>query len=276
MPEMPAQPLPAASAARSPADTVYPGPAQRAALLYAAVGFGGGSTYNALLVLNGTDYRILPTIALLCNVIVVAGGSWRFWRSGHIRLARIVPWILVSVPAAWLGGRLMVSETVFIGLLGFSLLIAGVQLIFEREHHDETAEDRTVARPVSYGVGGGIGFLSGIVGIGGGIFLAPVLYLLRWGSPREIAGTASIFILVNSVAGLAGQAMKLEADYGVTNAIDLVSTYWLVFPAVLIGGQIGSRLGSMHIPPLLVKRLTALLILYVAGRLLWSWYGLVG
>ncbi len=246
------------------------------ALLYAAVGFGGGSTYNALLVLNGTDYRVLPTIALLCNIIVVAGGSWRFWQSGHIRLARILPWILVSVPAAWLGGRLMVSETVFIGLLGFSLLIAGVQLILERGHHDETIQERTVARPVSYGVGGGIGFLSGMVGIGGGIFLAPVLYLLRWGSPREIAGTASIFILVNSIAGLAGQAMKLEADYGIANAIDLVSAYWLVFPAVLIGGQIGSRLGSLHIPPLLVKRLTALLILYVAGRLLWSWYGLIG
>ena len=245
------------------------------ALLYAAVGFGGGSTYNALLVLNGTDYRILPAIALLCNIIVVAGGSWRFWRSGHIRLARILPWILVSVPAAWLGGWLAVSETLFIGLLGLSLLVAGVQLIFERSTVDMGGPDRIVGRPISYGVGGGIGFLSGMVGIGGGIFLAPILYLLKWGSPREIAGAASIFILVNSIAGLAGQAMKLQAGYGIANAIDLVSAYWLVFPAVLIGGQIGSRLGSLHIPPLLVKRLTALLILYVAGRLLWSWFGLV-
>ena len=245
------------------------------ALLYAAVGFGGGSTYNALLVLSGTDYRILPAIALICNIIVVAGGSWRFWQAGHVRLARILPWILLSVPAAWLGGRLAVSEMLFIGVLGGSLLIAGLQLVFERKQLVDEGTARHVARPVSYVVGGGIGFLSGMVGIGGGIFLAPVLYLLRWGSPREIAGTASIFIVVNSLAGLAGQLMKLDADYGVASAIDLLRDYWLLFPAVLIAGQIGSRLGSTRIPPLLVKRLTALLILYVAARLLWRWFGLI-
>jgi hypothetical protein len=134
---------------------------------------------------------------------------------------------------------------------------------------------RHVARPVSYAVGGGIGFLSGLVGIGGGIFLAPVLYLLRWGSPREIAGTASVFILVNSLAGLAGQLMKLEDSYGVASATDMLRDYWMVFPAVLIGGQIGSRLGAARIPPIAVKRLTAVLILYVAARLVWRWYGLV-
>lgn len=245
------------------------------ALLYASVGFGGGSTYNALLVLNGTDYRILPAIALICNVIVVAGGSWRFWQAGHISLARILPWIVLSVPAAWLGGRLAVSETLFVGLLGGSLLVAGLQLAFERKRAVEEGQARHVARPISYAAGGGIGFLSGMVGIGGGIFLAPVLYLLRWGGPREIAGNASIFILVNSLAGLAGQLMKLEAEYGVTSAMDVLRDYWLLFPAVLIGGQIGSRLGSTRIPPLLVKRLTAVLILYVAARLLWGWYALI-
>ena len=246
------------------------------ALLYASVGFGGGSTYNALLVLNGTDYRILPAIALICNIIVVAGGSWRFWQAGHIRLARILPWIVLSVPAAWLGGRLVVSETLFIGVLGVSLLIAGLQLTLERKQMVEEGAAQHVVRPVSYAVGGGIGFLSGMVGIGGGIFLAPVLYLLRWGGPREIAGTASIFILVNSLAGLVGQVMKLEAEYGVASATDLLREYWLLFPAVLIAGQIGSRLGSVRIPPLLVKRLTAALILYVAARLLWRWFELLG
>ena len=244
------------------------------ALLYASVGFGGGSTYNALLVLNGTDYRLLPAIALICNVIVVAGGSWRFWRAGHLSLARIWPWFLLSIPAAWLGGRLPVSETLFIGLLGGSLLLAGLQLLLDARPV-EHAEQRHVARPVSFAAGGGIGFLSGMVGIGGGIFLAPILYLLRWGGPREIAGTASVFILVNSLAGLAGQLMKLEAEYGVSSATDALRDYWMLFPAVLIGGQIGSRLGSTRIPPMLVKRLTAVLILYVAARLLWRWIGLI-
>lgn len=155
------------------------------ALLYALVGFGGGSTYNALLVLNGTDYRILPAIALICNIIVVAGGSWRFWQAGHVSFWRILPWILLSVPAAWLGGRLAVSETLFVGLLGGSLLVAGLQLIFERKQGGEDGAARHVARPVSYAAGGGIGFLSGMVGIGGGIFLAPILYLLRWGGAGD-------------------------------------------------------------------------------------------
>lgn len=246
------------------------------ALLYASVGFGGGSTYNALLVLNGTDYRILPSVALICNIIVVAGGSWRFWYAGHVQLARILPWILLSVPAAWLGGRLVVSETLFVGVLGGSLLVAGLQLAFERTRLVEDGAARHIARPISYAVGGGIGFLSGIAGIGGGIFLAPILYLLRWGGPREIAGAASLFILVNSLAGLAGQLMKLEAEYGVTAAVDVTRDHWLLFPAVVIGGQIGSRLGSSRIPPLLIKRLTVALILYVTARLLWRWFELLG
>jgi len=241
------------------------------ALLYAAVGFGGGSTYNALLVLYGADYRILPAIALICNLIVVTGGAWRFWRGGHLRWARLWPWFALSIPAAWLGGRLVVSETLFIGLLGGALLVAGLQLAFERKAIVERGEGMAVPLSASLAIGGGIGFLSGMVGIGGGIFLAPALYLLRWGGPREIAGTASVFILVNSLAGLTGQLMKL-GDIGAAGAI---WDYWLLFPAVLLGGQIGSRLGAAKIPPLFVKRLTALLILYVALRLLWRWAGML-
>lgn len=237
------------------------------ALLYASVGFGGGSTYSALLVLHGTDYRILPAIALLCNIIVVAGGSWRFWRAGYLDFARVWPFFVLSIPAAWFGGQLQLSEIVFIGLLGSALLIAGLQLAFERHAPTDGVEKKMTSWRLALPVGGAIGFLSGLVGIGGGIFLAPVLYLMRWGSPREIAGTASVFILVNSLAGLAGQLMKL-GDLGELSAL---GDYWLLFPAVLVGGQIGSRLGSTRIPPLIVKRLTGLLILYVAARLLWRW-----
>lgn len=240
------------------------------ALLYAMVGFGGGSTYNALLVLHGTDYRILPAIALLCNIVVVSGGTWRFWRAGHIRMARLWPWLLLSVPAAWLGGRLAISEILFVGLLGGALLVAGLQLALERRPEAVAERGRALGLPLQAGIGGGIGLLSGLVGIGGGIFLAPILYLSRWGSPREIAGAASAFILVNSLAGLAGQLMKL-GDLGQAPAI---GDYWMLFPVVLVAGQIGSRLGSARIPPLLVKRLTALLILYVALRLILRWYGL--
>ncbi len=237
------------------------------ALLYASVGFGGGSTYNALLVLSGADYRLIPAIALICNIIVVAGGTWRFGAAGHIDWRRVWPWLALSIPAAWIGGRLPVSETVFIGLLGGALLIAGLQLVFERSGTSQDVAGQDVPLFQSLFVGGAIGFLAGIVGIGGGIFLAPVLYLMRWGSPRQIAGTASLFILVNSIAGLGGQLMKL----GQLQQLSALGGYWALFPAVLIGGMIGSRLGSTRIPPPLIKRLTAVLILYVAARLLWRW-----
>lgn len=241
------------------------------ALLYAMVGFGGGSTYNALLVLSGTDYRLLPAIALVCNVIVVTGGVWRFARAGHLDWRRVWPWLVASVPAAWLGGRLPVSETVFVGALGGALLVAGLQLAFERKPVLGAGEERAVGWPVTLTAGGGLGFLAGLVGIGGGIFLAPLLYWMRWGPPRQIAGAASLFILVNSLAGLAGQLTKL----GDAGAAASLGSYWPLFAAVLVGGQLGSRLGSAHIPPLIVKRLTALLILYVAARLLWRWGAMV-
>lgn len=240
------------------------------ALLYASVGFGGGSTYNALLVLNGTDYRILPAIALICNIIVVAGGAWRFSRTGHLNWRALAPWLVASVPAAWAGGRIPVSETVFVGALGFSLLIAGAHLLLERDR--SLSEAVTPTSPaLALPIGGGIGFLSGLVGVGGGIFLAPVLYFLRWGQPRDIAGACSLFILVNSVSGLTGQLMKLES----LNVASQIADYWLVFPAVLVGGQIGSRLSSAALSPKAIKRLTAVLILYVSARLIFRWITLI-
>ena len=241
------------------------------ALLYAAIGFGGGSTYNALLVLAETDYRILPSIALICNLIVVSGGAYRFARAGHVDLKRIMPWIVTSVPAAWLGGYLKISEALFVGLLGFSLLAAGLRMLWpERNGRDvsKSATNRVWFLPPV--IGAALGVPAGLVGIGGGIFLAPVLYFLRWDNPRKIAATCSVFILVNSLAGLAGQMMKL-------NGIDMlghISIYWMVFPAVLIGGQIGSYMGAKRLNPNTLRFLTALLILYVAVRLIWRWWGI--
>ena len=240
-----------------------------AALLYASVGFGGGSTYNALLVLSGADYRILPAIALLCNIIVVSGGVWRFGAGGHIRLQKIAPWIAASIPFAWFGGRLPVSEAVFIGVLGLALAAAGLRMLLQRD----AAPAQTVgAQPVwiALTVGAGLGFLSGLVGIGGGIFLAPILYMMRWDKPRAIAGACSLFILVNSISGLLGHIAKL----GDLALMGELADYWPLFPAVLIGGQIGSRLGAAGLSETVLRRLTAFLVLYVAARLLLRWGGI--
>ncbi len=239
------------------------------AALYASVGFGGGSTYIALLALAALDYRALPVIALLCNIIVVTGGTTRFQARGLIDWARIWPILLLSVPAAWLGGRIALAQDSFMLLLGLSLAVAGILLISEpfikRAGAGAQKGQWTSHRLFAPAVGTGIGFLSGMVGIGGGIFLAPILLLTRWADSRRIAATASVFILVNSIAGLAGQLMKS----GWSSGGEAVLAYWPLFLAVLLGGQIGSFMASKALPEIWIRRLTALLILYVAARILW-------
>lgn len=237
------------------------------ALLYSAVGFGGGSTYNALLMLAGTDFRAVPIVALACNIIVVSAGSWRFARSGHVDWRRIWPFFAASIPCAWIGGRLVVAELVFVGLLAASLFAAGLLMLWQPRRQRD-GPPRIAARWVEPAAGGAIGLLAGIVGIGGGVFLAPLLYLLRWGTPRAIAGTSAVFILANSVSGLAGQLAK-----GNGAGAGILAAYWPLFPAVLAGGLIGATLGSSRIDPKYVRILTALLILYVAARLAIRFYG---
>jgi len=234
------------------------------AALYASVGFAGGSTYNALLVLWGVDYKILPTVALLCNLIVATGGSIRFARAGLIPWQRVWPILLVSMPAAWIGGAVPVSKSLFVLLLGGSLLVAAILLIAQPERATD-AEGRNlfpIGGPV---LGGVVGLLSGIVGIGGGIFLAPILHLIGWDAAKRIAATASVFILANSLAGLGGQLTKLSGDPAILTA---ALGYWPLALAVLIGGQLGSHVGIRVLPAAWVRRVTALLILYVSVRLL--------
>jgi len=240
------------------------------AALYAAVGFGGGSTYNALLVLTDTDYRVLPSIALLCNLIVVTGGVLQYRRSGDLDLRFALPFVALSIPMAWLGGRMPIDQEAFVLLLGLSLLAAGIAMWLQPTQPSSSRPAPTKLTSVfGVPVGGGIGFLSGMVGIGGGIFLAPALHLLRLAEPKRIAATSSLFIMVNSIAGLAGQTMK----QGTTAHLDRLADYLWLFLAVLIGGQIGSRLGAKALSGRVVKRLTAVLVLYVAGRLLYTSLG---
>jgi uncharacterized membrane protein YfcA len=236
------------------------------AVLYASVGFAGGSTYNALLALAGVDHRVFPIVALVCNLIVAVGGTLRFARAGLVPWRKVLPLLALSVPAAWIGGMLPVSRHLFLALLGSSLLVAGVLLLLQPER--EMAERR--AAIVGPAVAAPLGLLSGIVGIGGGIFLAPVLHLVGWDKARRVAATASIFILANSLAGLGGQLTKVAAH---PELIRAAASYWPLALAVLVGGQIGSRAGVQLLPPPWLRRMTALLILYVSVRILWQVWG---
>ena len=235
------------------------------ACLYASAGFGGGSTYTALLVLAGTEFHLIPLIALSCNIVVVMGGVWRFHKVGALRIKPLLPFLIGSIPAAWIGGRLPISETFFIGLLSVALLLAGLRLLFVKlpERGNET---RPTPMLLAALIGTVLGGLAGLVGIGGGIFLAPVLYGLKWGRPRQIAAACSFFILVNSVAGLFGQMLKFQDQ----NILDQIPTYIPLILAVFIGGQIGAWLSSKKLDPILLKRITACLILVAAVRLLWG------
>ncbi|PKL76018.1 MAG: sulfoacetate transporter, partial [Candidatus Melainabacteria bacterium HGW-Melainabacteria-1] len=205
------------------------------ALLYALVGFGGGSSYTALLFLFGLPYALIPTISLLCNLIVVSGGSWHFCRQGHYVPRLFWPFALSSVPMAFVGGLLPIGKELFLLLLGLSLFCAGLRLLWV----ETAAQGRETALPpvpLALLIGAVLGLLSGLVGIGGGIFLAPLLLNLGWGRPKQVAATASLFILVNSLAGLLGQWLKQG------NFADILP-YWPLLLAVLLGGQFGSRLG---------------------------------
>ena len=241
------------------------------AILYSSVGFGGGSTYTALLVLSGTHYALIPILSLSCNIIVVSGNVSFALRNRLLDWRAALPLIALSVPLSFLAGALPINETVFIALLAAMLFLAGLQMLLGRPSHDlQTGKPRRAkSTPLAMITGGVLGFLSGLVGIGGGIFLAPVLHILNWTSARKIAAICSLFILVNSLAGLAGQLTKFEAS---ADALDLLK-FWPLLLAVFLGGLIGRRFSFQFLSERMIKRLTAILILVVSIRLGFSLLG---
>lgn len=232
------------------------------ALLYASVGFGGGSTYSALLSLYGLDYRLLPIVSLACNIVVVTGGTIRFAGAGQVPWRSALALSLIAAPLAFLGGLTPVREETFLALLGLSLILAGLVLLLPRAGLDG-GRPRTSARFMGMAAAP-LGYLSGLVGIGGGIFLAPLLHLTRWNGARQIAATTSLFILINSLAGLAGQLVRHGADrFG--DALESAAPLLL---AVIVGGQIGSILASRLLAERTIRGLTAGLTIWTGSRLL--------
>jgi uncharacterized protein len=234
------------------------------AILYSSVGFGGGSSYLAVLALTLMPFTQIRAIALLCNIVVVSGSTYIYIKNKLFNWRKIIPLVVISVPMAFIGGYLKISQAFFYVLLGITLLIAAILMWFSKyisKKGENTNSKKSIMKDISYG--GGIGFISGMVGIGGGVFLAPLLYLTKWDTPKRIVATSSFFILVNSIAGLGGQ--YLNPDFSIEPTITLIFML-----TVLIGGQIGSRLSIKVISPVKLKKGTAILIAFVAIRLLWK------
>ena len=226
------------------------------------MGFGGGSSYLALLA--QPFLLLLPDVirptALLCNIVVVTGGTIVFYREGKIDWKEVWPFLVASVPFALLGGMWKLEQNVFFIILAISLLVAAVLLWINPQRNEKRAP-ALAGVPSKMVLSGGIGFLSGLVSIGGGIFLSPILHLLNWNEAKRISAVASLFILVNSVSGLAGQWLR--------GGLHLEWSFLLpLLIAVLAGGQIGSRLGAVKFNPIYIKRITAVLIFVAAVHIL--------
>jgi len=231
------------------------------AILYSSVGFGGGSTYLALLLIWGIPYSVFPVIALSCNIIVVSGNCFNYIRAGNLNLKLLIPYLIGSIPLAYIGGSLPIEKKLFEILLFLVLATAGILLLFNFKSYDDREESyRKIPTSISIVIGGMLGFISGTAGIGGGIFLSPILFLIRAGKPKHIVTTASLFILINSISGIIGQLTK-------NDVLMELSNYWYLIVAALTGGQIGNFLNLKIFPVRILALLTASLVLFVAFRM---------
>ena len=234
------------------------------ALIYSSVGFGGGSTYLALLLIWGVPFTIFPVIALCCNIIVVSGNCINYTRAGNLNIRLLIPYLIGSIPLAYVGGALSIQKEIFEILLFSILTIAGFLLLINFKTYDDSNDSyRNIPYPFAIIIGAILGFISGIVGIGGGIFLSPILFLIRAAKPKHIITAASIFILINSISGIFGQLTK-------NDVLNQLINYWPLLLAVLIGGQIGNYINIKILPTRILALITSGVVLFVAARMFYK------
>lgn len=247
-----------------------------AAALYSSVGHGGASGYLAAMALFGLAPAVMRPTALCLNLLVSSLGTLRFWRAGHFRWRTFWPFAATSIPSAYVGGALTLPTTLYKQLVGLALLFAAVRLFLDarkltgandptareddaRGRATQTADDGATVRDaplwLAMLLGVLIGLLSGLTGVGGGIFLSPLLLLAGWAGARQTAAVSAAFIFVNSAAGLLGNAAGVKS---VSAALPYLAL------AALAGGIVGTEFGSRRLPPLWVRRLLAA-VLVVAG-----------
>lgn len=222
------------------------------ALLYSSVGHAGASGYIAVMTLFGLGVEVIRPTALTLNILVAAIGFIQWWRGGHFSWALFWPFALLSVPAAFVGGWLYVPADYLKILIGLVLWFSAWRLLHRKEDPPDITHP---ARPVAEASGAGIGFLSGLTGTGGGIFLTPLMLFCRWAKVKEAAAVSALFILLNSSSGLAGY---------VQSGRELPDFAWPLAVVVAVGGFVGAWLGSRHLPVRGIAMLLAV-VLVIAG-----------
>jgi hypothetical protein len=227
-----------------------------AAFVYASVGHGGASAYIAAMALAGVAPAEMRPIALTLNILVSSLASFKFWRAGHFRWRLFWPFAVVSIPFAYLGGAITLPGQAYKVAVGLVLLCAGWQLWRSFRAGEEMREVRPPAIALAMAIGAAMGLLSGLTGVGGGIFLSPLLLILGWAGTKQTSAVAAPFILVNSIAGLA-------AGF-VAGTSALLAATWALAAAVLMGGWLGAEYGSRRFANPVVRRVLAV-VLGVAG-----------
>ncbi len=229
------------------------------AFIYASAGMGGGSAYLATMALLGVPKVLFPAVALSCNTVVASSSFYHYARNGFLRWPQVLPFLVASVPAAYLGGVIEVSDFWFRALLATSLGLSALFMILKKEsfQRENTLNWKTIWW-VALPIGTSLGLLAGVVGIGGGVFLIPILLFFGWASTKEAAAAGALFILVNSLAGLTGHWIAGRIE---------ISWMWPTLLIVFIGGWLGGYVGSLKYSPVVVQKVFGGIILFVAWKI---------
>jgi uncharacterized protein len=229
------------------------------AFLYASVGHGGASGYLALMALFSISPAVMKPTALLLNLFVSMVSFLQFYRGRYFLWKIFLPLAALSIPMAFLGGLIVVEDALYKKILGFLLLIPIIRFLFFKNTDPRDMKPSSIY--LSLLIGAGIGFLSGMIGIGGGIILSPILLLLKWTNQKQTAAISALFIFVNSVAGLTGQLTK-----GIHFSGDMVGYVVVAFA----GGLCGAWMGSLKFPQTVLKNVLACVLMVAAWKLLWQ------
>ena len=226
------------------------------AFLYSSVGHAGASGYIAVMTLCGLTATFIRPTALILNILVATIGSFQFWRAGYFSWRLFWPFALLSIPAAYLGGYVSVPASILKIVIGVVLLFSAARLFFRQGDPPDVAAP---AVPGAIAIGAGIGFLSGLTGTGGGIFLTPLLLFLHWASIRGAAAVSALFILVNSIAGLIGF---------ISSGREIPSFAWVLAVAAVIAGTLGSYFGSRRFPVRTISIILAVVLVLAGCKLI--------